>query len=374
LATFVDDTFTGEADDTALPAHTGEVGATWTNLSAGLLVSAAGRVFKSGGGGSVAIASGSPATAEYDVEADIVALTDVSGHSLGVMGRVVDNSNHYWFDALDGTGLRLFKRVANSNTQLGSYSTTVDGSYAARLKLELRDGAKKCYEAGVERISSADNALTAAGSAGIRAAGTASSTTGLHLDNFTASDPAAGFDAETDVSAGIGIGATVATTKIATTSVFAGIGIGATAPATKIAATSVSAGLGTLASIATLRISLTDVHAGIGLGATVSVDDTPSASVTAGFGIGATVSTLAIRSTAVFAGVGIGAETRTAKHATTAVHAGIGIGATVWTAANPVTYVLPFSAVLSSYPQVEGVLSSHAEVADAVLVSLPENP
>ena len=188
---FVSDTFSGESDATALTDHTGETGATWTQLNATHGVTAAGRAYNKAGGEIVSIASGSPASAEYDVEADLVGLTATSSQ-VGVAGRCTDKNNLYFFDAVQGTGLRLYKRVAITYTQLGSYSTTVDGSYAARLKLEIRDGAKKGYEAGVERISTADNALTAAGSAGIRSSGAQTTTTGIHLDNFTASDPAAG--------------------------------------------------------------------------------------------------------------------------------------------------------------------------------------
>jgi len=189
---FVSDTFSGESDATALTDHTGETGATWTGVSGAHLVSAAGRVYPQGIGASYSKASGSPASAEYDVEADLVGLTTVTGQQIGVFGRLVDFNNHYWADGRNGAGLRLWKSVAGALTQLGSYSTTVDGSYAARLKFEIRDGAKKVYEDDVERISSADNALTAAGSAGIRTSvGTVTPTTGIHLDNFTATDAAA---------------------------------------------------------------------------------------------------------------------------------------------------------------------------------------
>jgi len=370
---FVNDSFT-DTDGVLLENHTGETGATWTKHPghSGSAEIDTNRWGATSGNG-VYLASGVPASAEYDVTAVLFTVDVGPNGNVGVAGRSDTLANTYYraYYNTNGDKWAVDKRVAGASTVLGESGEAIGNGESRTFRLELRNGAKKLFVEDIEIISTADNVITDAGRVGTWQNSGADI---LHLDNFTASDPAAGFDAETDVSAGVGIGATVATTKIATTSIFAGIGIGAVTPATKIAVANVSAGLGTLASIATLRISLTDVHAGIGLGATVSVDDTPSASVTAGFGIGATVSTLAIRSTAVFAGVGIGAETRTAKHATTVVHAGIGIGASVWTVASPVDYVLPFSAVLSSYPQVEGVLSSHAEVADAVLVSLPEDP
>lgn len=188
MATFVIDTFSGEAAGTDLSAHTGEAGTTWTALSGEIRIAASGRCYNvHSAGHSYYRASGSPATAEYDVELDVIGVTTLTV-SVGVAGRIDDVSNLYFGDALQGTGLRLFKRVAGTFTQLGSYATTVDGSYDARLRLEIRDDAKKLYENGVQRISSADNVLTAAGNAGVRADGVSGSTTGLHFDNLTATD------------------------------------------------------------------------------------------------------------------------------------------------------------------------------------------
>lgn len=184
---FVTDTFT-DSNGTPLTSHTGETGATWTShgASAGIPTTQSNRLVPAAAE-CVQYASGTPASAEYDVEADVYAST-TSGDA-AVLARVSTSANTWYLAQYNSSGAawRLYKRVSGTWTELGSFSQTLTAGNTYRLKLQIRDAAKKLFVDGVERISSADNAITAAGKAGIRFDG--GTGTGLHLDNFQASDP-----------------------------------------------------------------------------------------------------------------------------------------------------------------------------------------
>lgn len=189
-AEFVNDTLSGEADGTNLSAHTGETGATWTLLAgSAILLLASGRGYVTNS--TFYKASGVPASPEYSVSLDAIGVSATTGRAVGPIGRMVDASNCYYAWAYMGVGLEMFKRVSGTITQIGSFATTVDENYSKRLRLELLDGAKKLFEDEVERISSADNTLTAAGFAGVRGTSASTATVGIHFDNVTATDASA---------------------------------------------------------------------------------------------------------------------------------------------------------------------------------------
>lgn len=189
---FVTDSFT-DTDGTALEDHTGELGATWMEVEevpAGGVISSAGRVRPNTTATNWYSASGSPAGAEYDIAADIHVASSMES-AMGVDGRIALGFNtRYFFDHYStANNWRFFKVVTGSFTDLGAFSQTLTVSNTYAIVLEVRDAAKKGYVGGVERISSADNAITAAGVAGLHPYGSGSNATGLHLDNFAASDP-----------------------------------------------------------------------------------------------------------------------------------------------------------------------------------------
>lgn len=197
MATFVSDTFTDTAD-TTLASHTGETGATWTaspNATTPFLVTDANRIRTSVSTRVEYRSSGTPASAEYDVQATIRQLSSDAGQYLGVLGRLVtanDDSYAAVYSKPDGVWL-LYKRVGGAFTSLGTSAATLTTGVDYVIKLEIRNATKKLFVDGVERVSSADNALTAAGFAGVVGIGfAASNTTGMHLDTFTADDPAGG--------------------------------------------------------------------------------------------------------------------------------------------------------------------------------------
>lgn len=192
----VTDTFTDTAG-TLLNAHVGETGANWTKHGSSgaptLVVSNAGRIYCSGLN-TIYYTSGVPASAEYDVEWITRYLSTPQSFNVAtaITARHSTVADTFYMARLSFDQLELYKRVAGTFTLLGSYAFTPVTNTDYAIKLEIRDATKKVYLDGVERISSTDNAITAAGRVGARGNTTtgASNTTGGHIDNLTATNPA----------------------------------------------------------------------------------------------------------------------------------------------------------------------------------------
>jgi len=168
MATIISDLFT-EAGDTALDAHTPDIGTGWT-------LQAASTLQVEGGAGvcETIHTSVRHASEDTDVGADIMDITaDVRCDStntdriIGVVGRIPSgergNSNGYWayrIPSASGTTYHLDKVIAGSPTDLGTYVDTGNAFTTQTIKLEIRTAAKKVYVDGVERISSDDDNLT----------------------------------------------------------------------------------------------------------------------------------------------------------------------------------------------------------------------
>src|SRR3989304_2323772 len=109
-----------------------------------------------------------PTVDQYDVQFTITAIDSSSAnHTVGLIGRgdAGSRDNLYEFN-IGGTGsFELWKRVAGVSTQLASFAGTLNVNDV--FKLEIRTATKKGYENGVERVSSADNAITQVGRAGL---------------------------------------------------------------------------------------------------------------------------------------------------------------------------------------------------------------
>jgi hypothetical protein len=195
MAVFVSESFTG-ADTSDITTHTGETGATWAihpNSTSSASVSIFSNRMGTANSDAIVYASGTPATAEYDVAADLVVVT-VVGFNHGICGRMSTSANTFYMARYtSGSNIELYKRVAGTFTVLSSAASgTITAGQTYALKLEIRDAAKKVFLGGVEIVSSTDNAITAAGKVGIRSAGgNTNSSTGGFLDNLTATDAAA---------------------------------------------------------------------------------------------------------------------------------------------------------------------------------------
>jgi hypothetical protein len=83
------------------------------------------------------------------------------------------------------------KYVGGTATVLGSWPETLAVGAVRTVKLELRNAAKNVYVNGTLRITSTDNAITAAGRSGVFFSGKApTDTTGMHLDSIKVTNPA----------------------------------------------------------------------------------------------------------------------------------------------------------------------------------------
>lgn len=190
---FASDAFT-DTNGTTLQSHTPTGGGTWTKHPAATSdASIHNNMVHNDNSGNAGLYyhSGTPAAADYDVEADVVMKSDNNVSTAGVCGRVhATNQDLYMARyTTNGNNWQLFKAVGGTFTQLGSnfgQTLTVDQAY--RVKLEMRGTAIKLYVDGVERASATDSAVTATGKAGLRVQQAATSAVGLQLDNFAATD------------------------------------------------------------------------------------------------------------------------------------------------------------------------------------------
>lgn len=200
MTVFGQDAFTDTAGDDLVTQHTPDVGTGWNLHSSSGSVSAAitdaGRCrLHLGTVGQLYYITDTSPSAEYDVTVDVYKADNTSS-TIGPAGRINPSGNdcylaRHW---TDNHNWELYKFLGGSYTLLGSYDQTLTDGNTYTCKLELRDAAKKVYIDGVERISSGDNDITAAGRAGFRGDYAQSNTTGLHVDNFVAETPTSSVD------------------------------------------------------------------------------------------------------------------------------------------------------------------------------------
>jgi hypothetical protein len=169
---FVEDTFV-DTDTTALQSHTGELGATWTERTAVAdFTIVANSAYPPITGEAIYTASGTPASAEYDVLVQFFQRLIGVG-DLSVVARFVDTDNYYiaqYTGDLTTTGnFRIYKKVGGSFTELAASGTILVGQgWPPSVRFRIRDASKKVYVDGTELLTTSDNALTAAGLAGVR--------------------------------------------------------------------------------------------------------------------------------------------------------------------------------------------------------------
>lgn len=178
------DTFTAGADQ-SLVDHTSDSGHTWTKDFGNVLtVNAAGDyISNTAPTNSSRYSLGvTPASAEYDVQADVVSTIEWSG---GVVGRIDEVASDRYTAVYENSDWKLVKVDAGVATTLATFTGDSTNGVTRTVKLELRDATKKVYVGGIERISSTDNAVTAAGKPGIYWDG---NSTGTQMDNWSSTD------------------------------------------------------------------------------------------------------------------------------------------------------------------------------------------
>jgi hypothetical protein len=126
---FVSDTFTG-SDSTALTSHTGEIGGTWTRHTsyATTVPNIQGNRLApndAGSGNLVAYASGTPASADYHVQADYW-FTGTAAIGCAVAGRIDTAANTFYMVrfSTSTSNFELFKCIAGAFTSLGTFNDT----------------------------------------------------------------------------------------------------------------------------------------------------------------------------------------------------------------------------------------------------------
>lgn len=145
--------------------------------------------------------SGSPGSADYTVQADVMHPgTPPGAAGNGVCGRMDTAANTFYMARvnygvpLSSSNLQLFKCITGSFTQLGSNSgVSVSTGTSYQCKLKMTGSTIELYwnGSGSASISQTDSAITSAGKAGFRVAGTSAENECVHQDNFLASDLAA---------------------------------------------------------------------------------------------------------------------------------------------------------------------------------------
>lgn len=188
MGIFVHDTFT-DPDGTLLQAHTGERGATWTKHPT-----------FSGGDAEIEdnklhmqssvvayYASGISASAEYDIDCDIVLGGNVDPDAvIEIYGRFNTTVNDHYDAIANMTNQewQLRKVVNSSATSFGTFPMTFLNHATYHVRFSLRDAVKRLFVNGVELLSSTDNEITAANRPGFLFAGPNPSQ--LYIENFIA--------------------------------------------------------------------------------------------------------------------------------------------------------------------------------------------
>lgn len=195
-AQFVSDTFT-DTDGTDLASHTGGTGATWTNDDLGdALTITSGAVYNTGAGSAAYHASGTPSGADYSVQANFVYLSQTG--AIGITGRAVASGtaghvNGYMLQHRAFHGWQLMRLDTGAPTQLGvdvgPELTTADNKVG---KLEFVGSTINAYVDGSLIITVTDTTYSAAGNVGIFGVLAVTSTTGVHVDNVSASNGGGG--------------------------------------------------------------------------------------------------------------------------------------------------------------------------------------
>lgn len=194
MTVFASDDFNG-TEDTELSAYS----ASWT-LMTGVTPEAqiaSSRVRNSATSLSSYRNTATPPSADYPVAASLYVADAASNRRAGVTGRASSSANSYYLARLvTGTGWQLVKVTNGSTTQLdGNVAQTVSEGVSYDVKLNMSGTTIELYKLGegTPAISVTDSAFSDAGFAGLYFnSGIASDTAGVHIDDWSAGEAAAG--------------------------------------------------------------------------------------------------------------------------------------------------------------------------------------
>lgn len=198
MATFLNDTFT-DTNAVNLTAHTGETGATWLKngtAATGNFLVQSNRIYASTIT-AIYYASGTPTTADYEVEATVnIVTTGVDSQQTHACGRYSTSANSGYVFGMHVTGgvwqCFLQRYAAGAATTLGSITTvttpTAGTDHTIKLRM-VRNQISGYYDGALLIGPITDATYTTAGVAGITGRTVApTSTTGVHVAGITARD------------------------------------------------------------------------------------------------------------------------------------------------------------------------------------------
>lgn len=188
---FLYDSFTG-ADATALVSHTGEIGATWTEHPDATWVSGAAQLFGNRARASTAptahYVSGTPATADYKVEALFKCITLAGRTYIGARMHATQRTGYFFGYHAGNTEWQLLKFVNGASSTMAIFDQTVSVGAEHEIRMELRSEAIVCYVDDVEVISVLDFEISSAGKPGVFASQASATNTGIHCDWLSATN------------------------------------------------------------------------------------------------------------------------------------------------------------------------------------------
>ncbi len=178
-----------DTNGVVLTSHTGESGAApWTRHASysgdGVITTNRLRL-NDAGTASVHYASASPPSVDYEVQADYHCVA-TTNDGTGLCARINTAADTYYFLHRGSTSWDIFKNVAASYTDLGTYANAASAGVSQNGRLTLIGTSLQAYIDGTLQISVTDSAITAAGQFGPRLDGAGGATANVHLDNLIA--------------------------------------------------------------------------------------------------------------------------------------------------------------------------------------------
>lgn len=197
---FATDTFT-ESSDTNLQLHIGEVGSTWTlhtSYSGTVLVNASlDEIYLNTSSTAAYYASGTPPSANYCTQGSFSRKSSLSNNvglwlavdtatDTGILLRLNDNGAgtvvYDLFDRQSGSNNNVTPTVSG----VAAHIPTIGGASVQVTLCRAGTSLTAFFDGVQDTTFNSTTAITATGKAGLRFSGQASSTTGIHIDNFSA--------------------------------------------------------------------------------------------------------------------------------------------------------------------------------------------
>jgi len=143
---------------------------------------------------------GTPPSADYEVSCDLVVKSVISDCYVGVAGRIQSGATTFYQFYHNGTTNEwaVSKRIADTNTVLGTVASGVSAGNTYRIKLKMDGNQISGLVNGTVVLGPFTNAdITTAGYPGIRRLDNTgcTATTGVHYDNFSADTVGSGGNA-----------------------------------------------------------------------------------------------------------------------------------------------------------------------------------